>query len=484
MSEKIQQTYQIAKFALSRTYQDLNRETVDQLKKHLLDSTASMLHCLRRPTIEKLITQIKLLADGGQCKVPIVGTTSYDRAAQLYTALIRYPDFMDNYLGKEATCHPCDNIGALLAAAQMVNASGEDFLLSMAIAYEVQCRLVEEIPVMIKGFDHTLLLAYSITAGLCSLLNLTLDETANALAIAGCTYNPLVVCRASYTREWKGLMSSMVAFGCMNIVLQAKNGITGPTQIFEGNKGFSQEIGMKLKYNWDEDNFDLIPKCVLKSYNAEVHTQSLIEGALELKQKHKIHPEDIELIHLLTFLTTYHIVGGGEYGDRHEVFSKEQADHSLPYVIAVALLDNDLYPEQFLEERINREDVQQLLKRVEVKTKFPMHKPKEAAGILDPYTKAYPDKMMGEIKIKMKNGKEYSLEKKDFYGFHTKPMAWADVRKKFKRLAKDNASKELQQEIIDMISHLQKHKLTDLVKLLAKAGNKKTQSIRQYKKTG
>ena len=484
MSEKTPQTYQIAKFALSRTYNDLKPETIDQLKKHLLDSTASMLHCLHRPTIEKLTAQIKELADGGACKVPIVGTTSYDRAAQLYTALIRYPDFMDNYLGKEATCHPSDNIGALLAASQMVNATGEEFLLAMAIAYEVECRLVEEIPVMIKGFDHTLLFAYSVTAGLCRLLGLNVDEAANALAIAGCTYNPLVVCRASYTREWKGLMSSMVAFGCMNIVLQAKNGITGPTQIFEGDKGFSQEIGMKLKYNWDEDQFDLIPKCVLKSYNAEVHTQSLIEAALELKQKHKLNPEQIEHVQIVTFLTTYHIVGGGEYGDRHNVYSKEQADHSLPYVIAAALLHDDLYPEQFLEERINSEDVQGLLKKVEVKTKFPLHKPKEAAGILDPYTKAYPDKMMGEVKIKMKNGKEYSLEKEDYYGFHTKPMSWTNVKKKFKRLSLENADNDLQKDIIDIITQLQNYKLAGLIKLLVKAGNKKTRSLRHYKKTG
>ena len=483
MSEKNPQTYQIASFALSRTYKDLKPEIIDQLKKHLLDSTGSILHCLYRPTIEKLTRQISELAKGGDCKVPVIGKTSYDRAAQLYTALIRYPDFMDNYLGKEATCHPSDNIGALLAASQMVNAGGEDFLLAMAVAYEVECRLIEEIPVMIKGFDHTLLFAYSITAGLCRLLNLPVDETANALAIAGCTFNPLVSCRASYTREWKGLMSSIVAFGCMNIVLQAKHGITGPTQIFEGNKGFSKEIGMELKYNWDEDHFDLIPKCVLKSYNAEVHTQSLIETALQLKQKHRINPEEIESIEILTFLTTYHIVGGGEYGDRHTVFSKEQADHSLPYVIAAALLDDDLYPEQFLESRINKADVQQLLKKVHVKTKFPLHKPKQAAGILDPYTKAYPDKMMGEVKIKMKNGEEYSLEKEDYYGFHTRPMSWADVKKKFKRLSQENADTELQQEIIDVIANLQKHKIKDLIKLIAKAG-KKAGSIEHYKKAG
>ncbi|MGZ3937495.1 MAG: MmgE/PrpD family protein [Flavisolibacter sp.] len=483
MSEKTPQTYQIANFALSRTYKDLPAATIDQLKKHLLDSTASVLHCLHRPTIEKLTNQMRELSEGGKCNVPILGRTSFDRAAQLYTALIRYPDFMDNFLGKEATCHPCDNIGALLAASQMVDASGEEFLLSMAIAYEIECRLIKEIPVMIKGFDHTLLFAYSITAGLCRLLKLSVDETANALAIAGCSFNPLVACRASYTKEWKGLMSSMVAFGCMNIVLQAKQGITGPTQIFEGNKGFSREIGMDLDYNWDDDHFDLIPKCILKSYNSEVHTQSLIETALELKQKHNIDPAEIEHIELITFLTAYHIVGGGEYGDRHTVFSKEQGDHSLPYTIAAALLDNELYPDAFLVERINRADVQQLLKKVHVKTKFPLHNPKQVAGLLDPYTKAYPDKMMAEVKIKMNNGEEYSLEKDDYHGFHTRPLSWTDVKTKFRRLSAENAQRELQNQVIDVISNLEQHQLKDLTELIASAG-KKNGSVGQFKQAG
>jgi 2-methylcitrate dehydratase len=470
MAETSPQTYQIAKFSLSRTYDDLPAATIDQLKKHLLDSVASLIHCLRRPTIEKLVNQITELSDSGNCKVPIVGSTSCDRAAQLYTALVRYPDFMDNFLGKEATCHPSDNIGALLAASQMVGASGRDFLLSMAIGYEIECRLIEEVPVMIKGFDHTLLFAYSITAALGRLLNLAVEQTANALAIAGCTFNPLVACRASYTTEWKGLMSSMVAFGCMNIVLQAKHGMTGPTEIFEGNKGFSKEIGMDLKYNWDEDKFDLIPKCVLKSYNSEVHTQSLIEAALDLKHKHMIDPAEIEHIEIVTFLTAYHIVGGGEYGDRHTVFSKEQGDHSLPYTIAAALLDDELYPGAYLPERISRPDVQHLLKKVQVKTKFPLHKPKKVAGLLDSYTEAYPEKMKGQVTIKMKNGDSYSLEKDDYYGFYTRPMSWTDVEKKFKRLTTENADNQLQAQIIDVINNLENHSMSDLISRITAAG--------------
>src|SRR5215203_2481629 len=127
MAENIPQTYQIAKFALSRTYKDLNPETIDQLKKHLLDSIGSMIHCLHRPAIEKLTNQINNLTSGGKCRVPVLGKVSYDRAAQLYTALIRYPDFMDNYLGKEATCHPSDNTGSLLAISQLQKCSGKDF---------------------------------------------------------------------------------------------------------------------------------------------------------------------------------------------------------------------------------------------------------------------------------------------------------------------------------------------------------------------
>src|SRR5689334_7453733 len=145
MSESSPQTYQIAKFALSRDITELKPEVIDQLKKHLLDSVASMIHALDRPPIKKLLNQISDLSAGGKCRVPVLGKTSYDRGAELYTALIRYPDFMDNYLGKEATCHPCDNIGALLAASQITDASGEELLMAIAVGYEIECRMIEEI---------------------------------------------------------------------------------------------------------------------------------------------------------------------------------------------------------------------------------------------------------------------------------------------------------------------------------------------------
>lgn len=465
MTEEFQ-TQQIAEFAKDKTWKDIPLHVVEQLKKHLLDSIASFIHALPQPTLQKLLRQIKNLGEGGKCTVPVLGNVAADRAAQLYTALIRYPDFMDNFLGKKATCHPSDNIGPLLAASQLCGATGKDFLLAMAIGYEIECRLIEEVPVMENGFDHTTLLAISTTAALANLLLPTKEKTAHALGIAGCTFNPLVTCRASYTYEWKGFASSMVALGCMNIIFLADEEMTGPIHLFEGAKGFNEVHGMELKYDWSKDNFDLIPLCILKSYNSEVHTQSVLEAALELKQQHNFSATEIEEIDVTTFLTCYHIVGGGAYGDRTFVHSKEQADHSLPYVLAVALLDGEVYPEQLLPEKIVRDDVQDLLRKVKIHTAFPLHKPVELAGVLDPYTEAYPEKVPAKVEITLKNGSKFELKKEDYHGFHSHPLTWTDIEKKFIKLTSPVIDESTQKQIIQIIGDLENNKMEQLLSLL------------------
>ncbi len=181
---------------------------------------------------------------------------------------------------------------------------------------------------MIEGIDHTLMLGYSITAALAKMFGLTEEQTAHALGITGTSISPMVTSRAAYTFEWKGFASSLDALDCMNIVLLAREGMTGPVALFEGPKGFKEVFGMKLDYNWAEETFELIPKCVLKRYNAEVHTQPAIQAALELKEHHNIEAADIQKIDITTFLTAYHITGSGAYGNRKEVETKEQGDHS------------------------------------------------------------------------------------------------------------------------------------------------------------
>ena len=470
-TDKNLQNLQIARFALNTPYEAIRQQNIDQLKRHLLDALGSMIHATGKPAIHKLVRQIQAMGDGGKCQVPLLDNLPFDRAAQLYTALVRYPDFMDNFMGKEATCHPSDNIGSLLAATQFKTTSGKDFLAAMAIAYQIECRLILEIPVMKEGIDHTLMLGYSITAGLSRLLGLNEEQTAHALGITGCSISPMVTSRASYTYEWKGFVSSMDAKECMGIVFLAREGMTGPIAIFEGPKGFKEVFGMELKYDWAKETFELIGKCVLKKYNVEVHAQATIEALDDLIRQHPVKADDIEAVELTTFLTAYHIIGSGSYGDRKIVETKEQADHSLFYAAAVLLLDGEIYPGQYETERINRADVQQLLQKVSVSTGFPLHEPLMVAGVLDPYTIAYPDKMKAKVKIRLKNGETLENEKEDYHGFFTRPFSWEDTIQKFKRLSNGVVTAEFQDELIALVKNLDEQPdMSILTGMLAKIG--------------
>jgi len=406
------------------------------------------------------------LADGGHCEAPLLKRLPMDRAAQLYTALIRYPDFMDNYLGKESTCHPCDNIGALFAASQYQATSGKEFLRAMATSYQLQCRLVEEIPVMTEGIDHTLVLSYSIVAGLAQLLHLTVEQTAHALAIAGCSISPLASSRASYTFEWKGFASCFDAFNCTNLALLAKEGMTGPLALFEGPKGFKEIFGMKLEYEWEQEDFSLIPKCVLKTYNAEVHSQSTLEAVKDLQRKHQFRVEDIEKIDVTTFLTCYNIIGSGSYGNRKEVDTKEQADHSLFYLVAVLLLDGEIYPGQFEPDRIRQRDVQELLQKVHVHTGLPIHKPLKLAEKIDPYTAPYPEKMRSKVEIIFNDGHKISSEMDDYPGFNTRPLSWEQVTAKFRKLTADSISEHHKDQVIATVRELENKNMQELLQLV------------------
>jgi 2-methylcitrate dehydratase len=466
--EKELQNFKIARFALKSRYDGIGAPNIDQLKRHLLDALGSMIHASRKPAIQKLLRQLQVMGEGGNTKVPLIDGLPYDRAAQLYTALIRYPDFMDNFMGKEATCHPSDNIGPLLAAAQFRPTSGKDFLTAMAVAYQLECRLVLEIPVMKEGIDHTLLLGYSMTAGIARLLGLSEEQTAHALGITGTSISPMVTSRASYTYEWKGFASSMDALDCVNICFLAREGMTGPVAIFEGPKGFDEVFGMKLDYDWDKETFELIPRCVLKKFNVEVHSQATLEAVDELRKQNNIDPVTIESVELTTFLTAYHIIGSGAYGDRQIVETKEQADHSLFYAAAVLLLDGEVYPEQYETERIKRADVQKLLQKVKVNTGFPLHEPLVIAGVLDPYTLAYPDKMKTKVEISLKDGKTLKREQEDYHGFFTRPFSWEDTIQKFLRLSGGIVDKTTQDNLIATVRNLENlPDVSTLIELLA-----------------
>ncbi|WP_164667890.1 MmgE/PrpD family protein [Virgibacillus doumboii] len=443
---------QLADWAHNIKWEDLSDEAIEALKGRVLDSIGVAIGALEGEPVKAIRQMTEDL--GGEKLVTLIGggKTTPDYATFHNGAAIRYLDYNDSYLAKNETGHPSDNIAPVLAASEYADKSGQDFLLALAVAYQVQCRLSDVAPVRNNGFDHTVQGEYGAAAGAARVMGLDSNKIANAVAIAGTGYNSLRVTRTGELSNWKGLAYPNTAMGAVHATLLAKYGITGPREVFEGNKGFMDSIAGQFEIDWSKEDLERVSDTIIKRYNAEIHSQSSIEGLLEIRDRENIAPEDIKEIRLTTFDVAFNIIGGGEEGGKKLIRYKEEADHSLPYMLSAAYLDGQVMPEQYEPDRIKRADIQELLQKVDVKPS-------------DAYSDRFPDEMACHIELETNDGRIFEIEKNDYQGFKTRPASWDVLMEKYNKLTSKMDGK-LASEIADTIRNLENVKISDLTALL------------------
>ena len=368
---------------------------------------------------------------------------------------------MDNYLAPTETCHTADNFGVALTATEYVGGTGRDLMLGVAIGYTVQSRLVDHGNFMMRGFDHTAQLAFSHNAAAGRLLGLSESQIANAIAMAASTDASFAVLRAKPLSQWKGLASAQSALGAMNTLFLARRGVEGPVQVVEGPNGIDNLLDMKLRIDWDNQGYEGVVESTIKKYNAMIHTQSAVHCMVELVRQNRaalsvadgFNPSQVASIAAEVPQMTYDFSGGGLYGVDKEVRIKEQADHNLGYLLAVALLDGNVMPAQFTPERINRSDVQALMKKV-------LAKPNQA------YTEQYPRRMPAKITVRLQDGTIFEHEVQDYPGLPCHPFTWEDSVEKFDQLVTGRIDDYLSEDIKDAVRSLENIRVKDLTKLL------------------
>lgn len=444
---------EMAEFTVRATAESMSEAGRLTLKIHILDAVACAIGALDEVTIDHVRRCLSAFPIDGPCTLIGGGRSAPDRAALFNGALVRYLDFNDSYLAPGETCHPSDNLGAVLAAAELANADGRTLLAALAAAYQVQCRLSEAAPVRQHGFDHTTHLAYSVAAGVARALSLDVDRTANAIAICGTALNALRVTRTGTLSNWKGLAAPFAASAAMQGALLARCGITGPSELFEGDKGFMQSITGPFAIDWGREGLDRVERTIVKRYNAQIHAQTAIEAALELQRAYKFRVDDVVSVDVDVFDVAHRIIGGGEEGDKTLIFSKEDADHSLPYLIAVALLDHRVMPAQFTPQRLQSADVQTLLCRIIVRP-------------LAEYSDRFPNEMPSRVTIKLTDGRVLARALSDYPGFHTRPQTWDGALSKFTKLTEKRVPETVRTDIAGAISDLQSISVAELTHVL------------------
>ena len=443
----------LAAYAARASFDDLSAESRRQLPIHILDSLGCCIAALGAGPVDACRAQVETFGATGPCALIGGGRANPVYAAFWHTALVRYVDFMDNFLARTETCHTADNFGVALTIADYVGGSGRDLMLAVALAYTVQSRFVDHANFMTRGFDHTAQLAFSLNAAAGRLLSLSVPQIANAIAMAAASDASFAVIRAKPLSQWKGLASAQSALGATNTLFLASRGVQGPLQVIEGPNGLEHLLGMHIQIDWNKEGYEGVVGSTIKKYNAQIHTQSAIQCMIELTKQKRVDPTKVTSIEAEVTQIAYDFTAGGLYGTDKLIRTKEEADHSLPYLLAVAMLDGDVMPAQFTPQRIARADVQQLLKKVSA---HPNHE----------FTEAYPEKMPAKITVRLRDGTAIEHEVEDYPGLASHPFTWQESVEKFDRLVAGRADEPLRDEIKAAVQSIDTIQVRDLMKLL------------------
>ena len=450
------QTYTVdalADFVVTANQTDLSERVLPTLKRNVLDGIACAVGALDG----ELIPAVRAHAEqfSGRPKATFVGggRAAVDQAAFFNAVLVRYPDLLDTYLSPGGLCHPADNFGAVFAVAEHVNASGADFLLALAIAYEIQCRFSAQVSVMALGLNHALQLAISAAAGSAKLLGLDVVRTGDAIAAAAVDNVSLAAVHAEPVSNWKGISPAITGMRAVYNTMLAGRGITGPKAVFEGPNGLDRLFDQPIDLHTADRSLAAVEQTYLKQYCSLIHGQAINDATLALRDEYGIDGAEVAEVNLEVFQGAYDFAGGGQYGDKDHPWTKEQADYNLKYLAAVALLDGQVGPEQLETDRVRRGDVQDLLARVDVR----------AAPDL---TEAYPERTSARVRVALRDGQEFHREQSDFEGSPTQPMSWERVVAKFHWLGEPFADAALRCEIIEAVEHLDEVPVAVLADLL------------------
>jgi len=364
-----------ADYAINLRFEDLPKEVVHEAKRLVVDSLGVAIGALNEEPCR--IARGVAREYSAKAGATVFGTAHIappDWAAFANGCCVRYFDYNDTYLSKEPA-HPSDNIPAALAAAESIGATGRDLIPAIVLGYEVQCRLADAASIRARGWDHVTYGAFSTALAAGKLFKLDAKRMRHAVGIAGVASAALRQSRVGELSHWKGVAFANAARHGVYAAVLARAGMTGPAPIFEGEKGFEKLVSGPLTLAGPfadppqaqrSDADYMIRQSCIKFYPAEYHAQSAVAAALEIRQKLQITDAaaQIESVKIESHDAAVDIIGSEP--EKWRPTHRETADHSLPYMVAVALADGELTSRQFDPAHIGDAKLIEFVQRVTV----------------------------------------------------------------------------------------------------------------------
>jgi 2-methylcitrate dehydratase len=467
----------ISEYAVKLKFEDLPKEVVETTKRFIYDSVACAYGGYHTKDVNIIRDLYKDMAGKEEAtvigfgeKIPAVNATLVN------SLMIRALDFNDIYW-KDDPSHPSDIIPAALSAGEMVGASMENIIVAIVLAYEFEMRLClfAKPGVRERKWHHATLTQFvsPIVAG--KILGLTVDEMVNAIGING-SHNHTIGCpTAGKLTMMKNTVDPMAVQSGVFAALMAQKGFSGTEKVFEGKEGFMDAfIGWNAKEekinptemmgrdglsNWSWDIEALvgnlgssfkIMECGMKAFPTEALTHTHISCALNAMKKNNLDYTDIEEVRVTAFAQAYDILFDPA---KYRPESRETADHSLPYCMAVAIVDKKISTASFSDEKLNDPRVFEVIDKIKGEPSIE-------------FEKMFPAKQPSKVVVVTKDGKEYSEYMEYPKGDPREPMTIEDIDAKFSGLAEGTLSEERQTAIKEMIFNCEGMTINDFMKKL------------------
>jgi 2-methylcitrate dehydratase len=280
------------------------------------------------------------------------------------TIMVRSLDWNDGMFAKGGG-HPSDMVAPLLATGEVTGSSGEQVLEAIALSYEVLGALGNQGVGPTRGWDQGLYMGLATSLGIAKLRGLDRARAANAVALTIVPAIPLMVTRRGELSMWKGAATAASVMHAVNATRWAEEGMTGPGEPFAGKAGVFDQISngpFDLQLPAYPDGKYITEISHQKIYPAESHSQPLIAFMPTVLEWTPV--EDIESIDIEVYFRLFVAIGSDP--TCWDPKNRETADHSLPYLLSVALTDGDVTFDSFTDERIADPALRPLMAKIHI----------------------------------------------------------------------------------------------------------------------
>jgi 2-methylcitrate dehydratase len=360
---------QLSSYAAGLSYEDLPPQVIRTAKRVIIDSIGCALGGYDSAP-EKIARDLASITASKQPATLMVSglQSSPEMATFANGVMIRYLDYNDGYTSKGESGHPSDSIAAVLTAAEINKRSGKDLITATVLAYEVFCRICDEVDLKPLGYDHVTVGGMASTAAAGWLFGLRDKQLEHCLQLGIAPNNALYQTRIGNVSMWKGCAYANASRNAVFAAMLAKRGMTGPSPIFEGVGGYFKAVARKTftldKLGGKDGAPFKIMECLIKRFPLGQYSQTVVEAALQMREK-VASPDDIAEIQIETVTTA--IVLMADSPEKWEPTNRETADHSMPYTVAVALIHGDVQEKHFDDAHVNNPAIRALTRKVKIK---------------------------------------------------------------------------------------------------------------------